>query len=179
MKTSIIKAFALLDPFMSFFAFISGLFLRALKRVGLHHVPFSRRALAISKCFPVIDHYYEPYINAKSLEQIRDLPGIDFNNEAQLNLLEQFNYQDEILKLPRKEVKDHKYFFNNDAFDSGDGEILYNMIRHFKPKKYIEVGSGFSTLMAIDAFKKNDNEHEIICIELMNKIGWNQLVLKF
>jgi hypothetical protein len=44
------------------------------------------------------------------------------------------------------------------------------MIRNKKPKKIIEIGSGFSTLMAINALKKNMDEDrsykcEHLCIE--------------
>jgi hypothetical protein len=43
------------------------------------------------------------------------------------------------------------------------------MIRFFKPKKMIEIGSGMSTLLALDAVKKNKTESncdcEHICVE--------------
>lgn len=44
------------------------------------------------------------------------------------------------------------------------------MIRHFKPRKIVEIGSGYSTLMAINATQKNRSESignhcDHICIE--------------
>ncbi|MGZ3767554.1 MAG: hypothetical protein ACXVA2_23020, partial [Mucilaginibacter sp.] len=55
-------------------------------------------------------------------------------------------------------------------YEAGDAEYLYNMVRHFKPKRIIEIGSGFSTLMVRNAIAKNKdgdaNYHcDHICIE--------------
>ncbi|MBN1183337.1 MAG: class I SAM-dependent methyltransferase [Bacteroidales bacterium] len=97
----------------------------------------------------------------------RNLLGIDFNIEGQLALLEKFNYNNELLKFPRytHEKKDViEYCYNDEAFRSGDAEYLYSIIRLFKPLKIIEIGSGSSTLMAINATKQNTiNDPEYIC----------------
>lgn len=124
---------------------------------------------------PVGDHYYQPLINPKkhlkySLRKDRILTGIDFNIEEQLQLLSSFNYQDELLQFPTEGGNSKTYFYNNRSFGSGDGEYLYNMIRHFKPRKLIEIGSGNSTLMARNAITKNSVKDlsyhcEHICIE--------------
>lgn len=45
-----------------------------------------------------------------------------------------------------------------------DAVAYYSMIRCFKPKKILEVGSGFSTLVADMAIEKN-GFGEIVCIE--------------
>ena len=37
----------------------------------------------------------------------------------------------------------------------GDAEIYYQMIRYLKPRKIVEVGSGHSTSIAMEAIKKN------------------------
>lgn len=60
---------------------------------------------------------------------------------------------------------------NNGAFESGDAEYWYQLIRATKPQRIIEIGSGSSTLMAIKAVEKNFNDApssercEHICIE--------------
>lgn len=54
------------------------------------------------------------------------------------------------------------------GYTSLDALTLYMMIRHFKPKRYIEVGSGLSTYYCSLAGKKNASEGfplDIICIE--------------
>ena len=138
--------------------------------------------------FPIVDHYYEPLINAKKYlvspcEQKRNLPGIDFNEEMQLELLKKFNYQIELDALPRNSNTKDRFYFNNGYFESCDAEFYFSIIRLKKPKKIIEIGSGFSTLMAIEAIKlnkKQDTEYncEIVCIEPFENNWLDQLEVK-
>ncbi|MCD6068002.1 MAG: uncharacterized protein K0S33_2828 [Bacteroidetes bacterium] len=124
---------------------------------------------------PVEDHYYQPMINPKKhlkkpLRQDRPLNGIDLNTAEQLSLLASFNYNNELLSFSLDKQKDTEYHYNNTSYGSGDSEYLYNIIRHFKPKRIIEIGSGHSTLMtrnAITQNKKDQPEYSChhICIE--------------
>ncbi len=125
--------------------------------------------------FPVRDHYYEPLTNPKkhlkkSLREDRNLEGIDWNVEKQLEILNQFHYSEELRAFPLERGGEGEYYYNNNMYASGDSEYLYSMVRHFKPKRIIEIGSGNSTLMVINALKKNkleDNEYQCahVCIE--------------
>jgi hypothetical protein len=86
---------------------------------------------------PVLDHYYQPLINpkkhlTKSLRDDRELPGIDFTESEQLNLLSRFDYNDELLKFPLTKSDAIEYHYNNDSYCSGDAEYLYSIVRHFK-----------------------------------------------
>ena len=47
------------------------------------------------------------------------------------------------------------YFWKAPAFSYADAMAYYCMIRHFKPNRVLEVGSGFSTLVADEALKRN------------------------
>jgi Methyltransferase domain len=56
------------------------------------------------------------------------------------------------------------------VFGPGDAEYLYSMVRHYKPRKIIEVGCGHSTKMIRHAVDRNAVEDtayacEHICIE--------------
>lgn len=143
----------------------------------------SRKMRATKKIFlrfgvwPLWDHYYEPLFNVKnlrhSLRDIRNLPGFDMNKDKQIALLESFDYSEELRQLPVEfPGKEGVFYFNNPSFGTGDSEILYSIVRKFKPKKIIEIGSGFSTLMTKEAIQKNRMESEegqyeceYICIE--------------
>lgn len=124
---------------------------------------------------PILDQYYQPMINpqkhlSKSLSDDRNLPGIDLNTEEQLDILRQFHYKDELLNFPMDKKNDTGYYYNNKSYEAGDAEYLYNIIRYFKPKRLIEIGSGNSTLMARNAIFKNEMEDsnykcQHICIE--------------
>jgi predicted O-methyltransferase YrrM len=124
---------------------------------------------------PIVNHYYEPMINPKrdlkkSLREDRNLLGVNFNEIEQLQLLSLFNYNDELLAYPVEQQDKHSFFYNNGWYETGDAEFLYSIVRHFKPKKIIEVGCGSSTLMIQNAvaFNKTEDENyrcEHICIE--------------
>jgi len=43
-----------------------------------------------------------------------------------------------------------RYYFQNDFFGKGSGIILYSMMRTLKPKRIIEIGSGFSSALMMD-----------------------------
>jgi hypothetical protein len=114
---------------------------------------------------------FNPKYLKRNLSLDRNLPGIDFNISVQLEILEKFNYNEELLKFPMNKVDNKlEYCYNHGPFLAGDSEYLYNMIRLFKPIKMIEIGCGSSTLMAMNAHRKNTEidpayvcEH--ICIE--------------
>jgi hypothetical protein len=47
------------------------------------------------------------------------------------------------------------YFWENPAFSWSDAMAYYTIIRHLKPSRIVEVGSGFSTLVAVLEFERN------------------------
>ena len=124
---------------------------------------------------PVIDHYYQPLINprkylSKSLDAVRELPGVDFNEKEQLEVLAQFNYNAELLKFPLDKTTETGYYYNNFSYGTADAEYLYNIIRFYKPRQIIEIGSGLSTMMVKNARDQNRIENNLcacrhICIE--------------
>jgi hypothetical protein len=43
-----------------------------------------------------------------------------------------------------------RYYFSNPAFSFGDGAAYFGMLRHRRPRRVIEVGSGYSSCLAMD-----------------------------
>lgn len=107
-------------------------------------------------------HYYEPVVDARDirtpLEAPRELPALDLNERAQFELVAAFDYADELNAFPLQKPAIDKYGYINGRYGPGDAEMLYNMIRRFKPRRLIEVGSGQSTLMALEAIAANKRE---------------------
>lgn len=147
--------------------------MRLVHRVGMINLPRSRRTLQSTGVMPIFDHYYYPLFKTQTLTSLRDprpLPGIDFRLEAQKQLLEAFSRVAEPPSLPQMRVDDSTYFLDNESFGPGDAEIWFHMIRHFKPQRIIEIGSGHSTRLARHAIAANttaDTSYvcEHICIE--------------
>lgn len=153
--------------------YLSALWLRFVRKKGMG--PKEDKIFMKLGILPILDYYYEPMINPKkhlkkSLTEDRILPGINFNVEEQLNLLSKFHYNEELLKFPVTRNNKREYYYNNNLYEAGDAEYLYNIIRHFKPKRIIEIGSGLSTLMARNALVQNQSDDKSytckhICIE--------------
>ena len=97
--------------------------------------------------FPITKNYYEPQFDfdklKTDLKKKRNLPGVNLNTENQLNLLKKFEYKQELIDL-NLDSKNSNINFNidNNFFERGDAEIYYQIIRFFKPKKNVEIGSG-------------------------------------
>jgi predicted O-methyltransferase YrrM len=80
----------------------------------------------------------------------KEIPGINLNEKEQINLLEEFkNYYKE---LPFEAYKQDnlRFFYENPNYCYSDAIFLYCMIRYAKPKKIIEVGSGYSSCVVLD-----------------------------
>lgn len=153
---------------------ISLCWLKFLRSIGIQYLKATSKLCEFIGIFPIRDHYYEPLYNhkllSKSLRENRNLRGIDFNDIEQLDLLKKFNYNHELEKFPVTKKKIKEFAYDGGSFPRGDSVYLYSMIRLFKPGKIIEIGSGQSTLMAINAINQNSLEDasykcELICIE--------------
>jgi Methyltransferase domain len=117
-------------------------------------------------------NFYQPIPDTRSLPEtlwnrLSELRGIDMNGAVQLDLLRnQFpRFQREYEQFPAKPTGEPgRFHCNNDLFGGTDALVAYCMIRHFQPRLIIEVGSGFSSLVAAEAIAKNRNS-ALICIE--------------
>lgn len=165
--------FRTLDIFLAPFVYLASLLMRFVRK-GLMRMPISKKIFLHTGVFPLRNHYYEPLFDyrilKKDLRADRNLPGIDWNVNEQLSLVSKFNFQEELLEFDMNKEAEDTFFYNNGFFMSGDAEFYYNIIRHKKPKRIIEIGSGNSTLMAINAIKQNtiddlDYYCELTCIE--------------
>lgn len=159
----------------------AAMLMKIVRRFGIWRMPVSKAIFNRVGIYPIRDHYYEPMFNYpahlfRSLREERSLPGIDMNEATQLSLLARFDYADELKRLPRSPSDGKSYYYGNPNFAEGDAECLYSLIRLCKPRRIIEVGSGFSTMMAREAVEQNRREDAAyrcrhICIEPF-EMGW-------
>jgi predicted O-methyltransferase YrrM len=115
---------------------------------------FSWRVLRVKN-----GHYYSPVPSIKELQRdaarifdrsLRSLPGIDLNDSEQLALLTElaaFYGEQPFRETPRGDIR---YFFDNYWYGRADGLFLYSMIRRFRPRRIVEIGSGFSSAVMLD-----------------------------
>lgn len=174
MNKLIKAALPLVDLCLAPFVLPSAVIMRLLRRAGVERFPVCRKVLSSVGVFPIANHYYEPLIDfsllIQPLDQHRFLPGIDMNTDGQLALLQQFRFGEELRPFTAPRKDDLTYSFGNGFFDSGDAEFLYSLVRLKKPRRVVEIGSGNSTLLVIEAVRKNKQERsdytcEHICVE--------------
>lgn len=102
-------------------------------------------------------HYHSPLpdlAHARELRETEDppdsLPGIDTRLPDQLGLLEELaGYADE-MPFGLEPRAGRRYHLDCGWFAHGDGIALYSMLRHVRPRRYLEIGSGWSSACALD-----------------------------
>lgn len=108
-------------------------------------------------------HYYEPIPDTRSLpaslwKRISDLAAVDMRDQQQRELLAEIVAtlrKDRIAITDKGATQESREYLRNTAFEAVDAEMLYGLIRLFKPRRIYEIGSGFSTLIATDALRRN------------------------
>jgi predicted O-methyltransferase YrrM len=134
--------------------------------------------LVFIKCFRILEscglhvtrvHYYSPIPDTRELSDVvwareSELPGLELNIGMQLEFLANVfpKFRDEYVASAQDKV----------ALTAMDALILYCMVRHFRPKLVVEVGSGESTSVLSLATTRNGCG-DIICIDpySQEKIG--------
>ena len=112
-----------------------------------------------SELFVPLGHFYSPTVNPEEVaarqEVIFDrsrgfLPGIDLNESDQLDWLRRIaaHYRDR--PFADQPVDGLRYGYDNDQFGVGDATVLFGMLRHLRPGRVVEVGSGHSSALMLD-----------------------------
>ena len=105
-------------------------------------------------------HFYSPFPDladyerraAGLLDPGRDLPGIDLHEQEQLALVDTLAavVADADLAEHEAERGDRRYWLDNPAYSYGDSVVLHGMLRHLRPTRIVEVGSGYSSALVLD-----------------------------
>ncbi len=109
-------------------------------------------------------HYYSPLTSdadvARALTWV-GAPGVDLAEPAQLQLAAKLSAD---LSQP---LAGPRYKAGNNMFGPGDGSVYRAMLRYFRPGHVIEVGSGYSTAVALDTADEADGpaDLKITCVE--------------
>jgi predicted O-methyltransferase YrrM len=109
--------------------------------------------------FAAPGHFYSPIPDTHYVQKHRDTlfardrtscPGIELGTQEQIALVNSMSsyYGD----MPFSETKQEglRYYFDNPYFGHGSSIVLYSLMRHFRPRRIVEVGSGFSSAAMLD-----------------------------
>lgn len=123
-------------------------------------------------------HFYSPVVNTPDIHGRQaaiwpaqpDNLGIAFNDDGQQRLLREvfpkhfacYDYRDQ---LEEGEAED-RYYTLNTQFGWLDSRVYFALLRHFRPRQVLEVGAGYSTLLATDVNRRFlGNSASVACIE--------------
>lgn len=107
-------------------------------------------------------HYYSPIPNRKTVREKADrlfrsnvpasaIAGVDLRHDAQVKLLHELGPLLTDFPFPDKQQIDgFRFYMDNPFFAASDPIVLHAMLRHFKPRRVVEVGSGFSSAVMLD-----------------------------
>ena len=133
----------------------------------------------IKKTFPIWEklgfhitpnHYYEPIPDTRTLgdeiwERESEMRGVNVNGEKQKEFIDKYCsiYKKEYDSFGLYEPTDEfKYYVYNGWFGEIDGDVLYTILRSYKPKRVIEIGSGYSSILIAETLNKNKLKDGII-----------------
>lgn len=114
-------------------------------------------------CLPVLVNYYSPIPDIYDLEKrdiwskVSEMAGLNFNPEQQIKFLlelgEKFGKE---CDWPLDKTSDrYQFYLHNNCFNFGCAASLHCMVRNYRPKRVIEIGSGNSSLIISAALTYN------------------------
>ncbi|MCX6239075.1 MAG: class I SAM-dependent methyltransferase [Bacteroidia bacterium] len=139
---------------------------KIVKRI-INKLPYIKRLLKF-KTYWEPGHYYsalpnEEYIKANNKRIFSgntDIYGVNLNDEAQYQFLETlYPYICECPFKNESKVESHRFYNKNGLYGYGDSDLLFAVIRYYKPDRIIEVGSGFSSALMMDTNEKFFNNN--------------------
>lgn len=127
--------------------------------------------------FAAPGHFYSPVpsaadlrTNASVFDETRaataSVEGVHLREAEQLELARTFAAYHSDIPFATRPTDNLRYGFDNSYFSFGDGVALYCFLRHFKPKRVVEIGSGFSSALMLDTRAVSaDVDFELISVE--------------
>lgn len=103
-------------------------------------------------------HFYSPipnrdeicaHMNSLVFNEI-ELPDVQLNKEHQFSLLQEYNRYYNELPFSEGQKDGCRYYYDNTYFSYSDAIFLYSFLRKHKPKRIVEIGSGFSSAVMLD-----------------------------
>jgi methyltransferase family protein len=96
--------------------------------------------------------------------------GVRYDVETQLRFFaEVCHFRDELAALditppPGGDLECRRFYWRNTEFSHGDAALYYSLIRHLAPERLVEVGGGYSTLLALEGLRRN-GRGSVTCVE--------------
>lgn len=110
--------------------------------------------------------FYSPVVEPERLDAAvwttpEPMPGVDLRLDESLLLLKELApFIDEYAPPAEAPGTSHGYQRRNSQFPQSDAEVLYAMVRRLAPRRVVEIGAGWSSLVIADAVERNGTQPE-------------------
>ncbi len=139
---------------------------RRWERHGRHRLARPLRPAAEFLGFDLVDrHFYSPIPDIEALprklwERPAELHALNFSVAEQMDILERelAPYLSEFDPPSHPTGRAGEFYLHNGYYGPVDAEVLYAMVRRWKPRRVIELGSGASSLVIGAACRANAKE---------------------
>jgi hypothetical protein len=105
-------------------------------------------------------HYYSPLVDVdddhvvRAVQQRLQAPlpkGVEFDPDAMRIMLRRLAAHHHLFPFPPDDNGRNRFYFNNPFFGCHDAAIYFSMLLEFRPRRLIEIGSGFSSRLLLDS----------------------------
>lgn len=120
-------------------------------------------------------HYYSPVPDIhdpsviRAVEQRLTAPapmGVHVDRDAMKALLRKLGARHPSFPFPREKNGLNRFYFDNPFFGCHDASVYFSMLLEFRPSRVVEVGSGFTSRLLLDANERFfDNALDIALID--------------
>ena len=113
-------------------------------------------------------HYYAPQVLPSQLlarPMHAHLDGVSMRKEEQWALLNDLVHFYPSLAFAQTKMENKRYYLQNGYFNNSDAVFLGSMLQHFKPRRIVEIGSGFSSALMLDVNEMMAHPATLIFIE--------------
>jgi predicted O-methyltransferase YrrM len=121
---------------------------------------------------PIRVHYYQPIPEYESVPEDyfqtqQNFPGFGINLDRVTKTLKSLSSYACECEWAENQAEEGVYYTQNLNFGYSSAAILHSMIRASQSKQVVEIGSGFSSLITLEALKKNSplGDFKFKCIE--------------
>lgn len=143
---------------------------RRLSLLRSTYIPW--RAAKVRQRFPA-GHFYSPIPDLRDVADRRsqlfdrtiDPEDIELHEAAQWHLLEQLGGALESFPWDESGVKEGRYRFAQEMFGPGEAFVLVALLLAKRPRRFVEVGGGWSTALVLDVRDFALPDLEVTCIE--------------
>jgi len=139
----------------------TGLDVNEMAELFMQSAEFAALRKKVQGLFVPPGHFYSPIVDVDNvrdalpaLRSATDLPAIEVSKDRMLEQWKAFQPFLREIPFPEEPTPGYRYHFGNPAFSYGDGSILYAMLRTYRPKRLVEVGSGYSSACAMDTIER-------------------------